>query len=180
VLDLAKIESGKLEISLEDVFVDDILKQSLVLIDSQARANKIKVVDLVTGNGLFVKADPTRLKQVFLNLLSNAVKYNCENGQIKIECDNIDDQRLRISISDTGLGLSNDAIAKLFTPFERLDADNTIEGTGIGLVITKRLVEKMNGTIGVESSQDRGSTFWIELIKPHIVNESIQQYAADK
>lgn len=165
VLDLARIESGRLDISLEDVSIDDLLKQSVALINSQARVNKIEVVDKVSGNDYMVKADSTRLKQVLLNLLSNAVKYNREHGQIRIDSEYADPQRLRICISDTGSGLTAEAIARLFTPFERLDVENHIEGTGIGLVITKHLVEKMGGSIGVESQPGKGSTFWFELTR---------------
>ena len=100
---------------------------------------------------------------MFLNLLSNAVKYNHEQGTITLDSDIIDNQRLRISVTDTGDGLTGNAIAKLFSPFERLNATNT-EGTGIGLVITKSLVELIGGNIGVYSTKDAGSTFWIELI----------------
>jgi len=110
-----------------------------------------------------VRADYARLKQVLLNLLSNAVKYNREKGLITLDCEITDMQRLRICVTDTGEGVSVEDITKLFSPFERLDAGSDIEGTGMGLVITKFLVELMGGVIGIESKKDEGSTFWIEL-----------------
>ncbi len=111
-----------------------------------------------------VRADYTRLKQVFLNLLSNAVKYNCDNGKINISCNNVDNNQLRINISDTGSGLSTEQQSDLFKAFNRLGLENSeLEGTGIGLVITKKILELMGGNIGVSSKLDKGSTFWIEL-----------------
>jgi signal transduction histidine kinase len=100
---------------------------------------------------------------VLLNLLSNAVKYNNENGRITLNCEIIDKQRLRICVSDTGDGLSETEIEKLYMPYERLDADINIEGTGIGLVITNTLAELMGGATGVFSTKGEGSTFWVEL-----------------
>jgi len=109
-------------------------------------------------------ADAMRLKQVLLNLLSNAVKYNKAGGNIRIKCDTTNHQQVRISVSDSGAGLSQEQQAVLFEPFERLDADKkAIPGTGIGLALSKRLVELMGGSIGVESELGKGSTFWIEL-----------------
>jgi len=111
-----------------------------------------------------VKIDRIRFKQIMLNLLSNAVKYNSENGVITIDCQSANNQTLRISVTDTGPGLSEDMQARLFTSFERLDAEETgVEGTGIGLVITKKIVEMMNGEIGVSSRIGEGSTFWVEF-----------------
>ena len=163
VLDLAKIESGKMEVSMEKVHIDELLKQCITLIGTQAKARRIEIIDHVSSNGYIVKADFTRLKQVLLNLLSNAVKYNQESGHITINSEINDNQRLRISIMDTGKGISEEEIEKLFTSFERLDTANNVEGTGIGLVITKHLLELMDGTIGVESTPGKGSTFWVEL-----------------
>ncbi len=163
VLDLAKIESGKLEIFMWEVGVDEIMRQSLALIKPQLIARQIKLTDNICGKGYIVHADAIRFKQVLINLLSNAVKYNCENGCITVDSEVIDKQRLRISIKDTGKGLTKQDISKLFMSFERLDKENTVEGAGIGLVITKNLVELMGGTIGVESTPGKGSTFWVEF-----------------
>ena len=128
-----------------------------------ADARHLTLIDNISGKGYLLQVDFTRLKQVMLNLLSNAVKYNADNGTITLDCTEIDKQRLRISITDTGKGLTNEDMAKLFTSFERLDAKLNVEGTGIGLVITKNLVELMGGSIGMESALGEGSTFWIEL-----------------
>ena len=165
VLDLSRIESGKFEISMEDVFLDDVVKKSLSLISSQAKDRQIEIVDKLSSSGYVVRADYTRVKQVLLNLLSNAVKYNSENGQITLEAVQSESKpdRIIISVADTGKGLTEDEVSKLFTPFERLNEGDNTEGTGIGLVITKHLIEQMSGSIGVDCMPDEGCTFWIEL-----------------
>ena len=174
VLDLARIESGKMEVSMEEVSVDDVLRQSISLIASDAKVRQLSFVDHVSGDGYTVHADFTRLKQVFLNLFSNAVKYNREQGSITVNGEVVGEQRLRISIADTGEGLSEDDIAKLFTPFERLNNTNVVDGVGIGLVITKHLVELMGGAIGVKSVLGKGSIFWLELGLFKAASESSQ------
>ncbi|HED16369.1 MAG TPA: PAS domain S-box protein [Gammaproteobacteria bacterium] len=163
VLDLAKIESGKLDISLEIVSVDDLLQQCLTMIQPQAKACQLEIIDLISKQGYYVQTDFTRAKQVLLNLLSNAVKYNCCQGRITLTSEVVDKNRLRIFVTDMGSGLTEAEIERLFTPFERIDSTNNIEGTGIGLVITKHLIELMGGTIGVKSTQGEGSTFWVEF-----------------
>ena len=163
VLDLAKIESGKLEVSMEKVHIDDLLSQCIALVSAQAEARQIELIDHISCNGYMIKADFTRLKQVLLNLLSNAVKYNHTQGSITLDCEIIDENRIRIRVTDTGDGLTEKEISKLFTSFERLNAENNVEGTGIGLVISKHLIELMGGSIGVESTPGEGSVFWVEL-----------------
>ena len=163
VLDLAKIESGKFDIKIDRVSMNEIMNQCLPLISQQAVSKGIELVDEISDKNILVYADVFRLKQVFLNLLSNAIKYNHENGTVTVSCLIVDDGNVRICISDTGKGLSEKDKLKLFTSFERLDAVNNVEGTGIGLVITKRLIELMNGRVGVDSSIGKGSVFWFEL-----------------
>lgn len=163
VLDLSIIESGKMEILIEEVPVNKLMQQCIAIIGSQAEARQLKIIDHVSSTGHRVQADVTRFKQVLLNLLSNAVKYNRDNGNITLTCKIIDRKRLRICIADTGEGLTEDNIANLFTSFERLNTTSNVEGVGIGLVITKHLIELMGGHIGVESTVGEGSVFWVEL-----------------
>lgn len=162
-MDLSKIESGKLEISTEDVVVNELLQNCFALIEPQIKSNNLKLVEHISGAKDVVKADYTRLKQVFLNILSNAVKYNYEGGSITINSKRVEGQRLRISIMNTGKGLKEEEIEELFVPFMRFDINNNIEGTGMGLTITKELVELMGGGIGVDSTPGESCTFWVEL-----------------
>jgi len=164
LLDLAQIESGEPDIEIEKVSLSKLLKQCITLVSTQAESRHIQIIDNVSSNHYFVKADSTRLKQVLLNLLSNAVKYNNENGRITLDSELIGEQRIRFSVIDTGKGLTKQEINKLFVPFERLGAGPKIEGVGIGLVITKHLIEVMGGAIGVRSGTDKGSAFWIEML----------------
>ena len=163
VLDLSKIEAGKLDITMQQVIIVDLIQQITMLIQPLAQSRNIKVINELTDNEYVVMADVVRLKQVLMNFLSNAVKYNRDNGSVFIRGYVTDKQRLRINITDTGYGLSEQEIDKLFTPFERLDNVNNVEGTGIGLVISKHLVELMGGEIGVDSNKGVDCTFWIEL-----------------
>lgn len=168
VLDLAKIESGRLDMNIESVDVCMLIRQCLTLINGQARRRGIELIDnnrqeAMTCHGFHVFADLIRLKQVFLNILSNAVKYNRENGRISISLETVEQQRLRIHFADTGHGLSGDEISQLFTPYNRLKADNRIEGTGIGLVITRQLIELMGGKLDIASQLGEGSVFSVTL-----------------
>lgn len=175
VLDLSKIESGNLEVSLEKIKLNSLLEECFTLINPIAIKQDIRVINHVTHDTTHtIIADYTRFKQIILNLLSNAVKYNRDSGSITISCDSVSTNYLRISITDTGLGLNTTQQEKLFKPFERVGAEATeIEGTGIGLVITKRLIELMGGVIGFESQPGRGSTFWVEI---KLAKDDTQQY----
>jgi signal transduction histidine kinase len=165
VLDLAKIEADKLELNLEEISLTFLIQNCLNLVQPLTLKNQIKLIDNSgMGHHTLVIVDKLRFKQVLLNLISNAIKYNRTAGSVTIATKLIQPQRLRISITDTGNGLSKEQIDKLFQPFERLTAKNSqIEGTGIGLCISKKLIEAMDGRIGVESEEGEGSCFWIEI-----------------
>jgi len=163
ILDLAKVESGTITLSMEPVALADILLECRTMIEPIAATRKVRVL-FPDVDGAVVMADRTRLKQVMLNLLSNAVKYNRDEGAVVLACDQPTPTRMRLSVQDTGNGLNPEQVASLFQPFNRLGQESgTQEGTGIGLVVTKRLVELMGGEIGVTSSPGVGSVFWIEL-----------------
>lgn len=163
ILDLAKVESGTVSLSLEPVALPAILQECRDMIAPLASQRGIGMA-FPEACPLNVLADRTRLKQILLNLLSNALKYNREQGQISIACASQPGGRVRISVRDTGMGLNSEQLALLFQPFNRLGQEGgTQEGSGIGLVVTKRLVELMDGNIGVASEAGVGSTFWIEL-----------------
>ncbi len=162
VLDLAQIESGLNDITLEKVNIKNLYDDTVPLISAAAENNKIQIIAEELPD-CFLLADPTRLKQIILNLLSNAVKYNVEGGSITIKLE-IFPTSFRFSVIDTGLGISSDKQQYIYEPFNRLGTENSgIEGTGIGLNITKKLVQLMNGTVGFTSEQGVGSTFWIEF-----------------
>jgi len=163
ILNLAQIESGNVSISLEPVDLREVLEECHALTRTASAQRGIRLV-FPMETTLSVNADRTRLKQVLLNLLSNAVKYNREHGAVIVECTPGDNGRIRVAVQDTGAGLTPEQLRSLFQPFNRLGLDkSTIEGSGIGLVLTKRLVELMGGTIGVHSTPGTGSTFWVDL-----------------
>src|SRR5947207_4773191 len=165
VLDLALIESGKVTLSPEPVSLAEVMLECRAMIEPQALQRGIGMTFPRFELPQFVSADRTRFKQVLINLLFNAVKYNRPQGTVTVECGpGLLPGSLRISVGDTGAGLRPEQIAQLFQPFNRLGKESGAEeGTGIGLVVTKRLVELMGGTIGAESTVGVGSVFWVEL-----------------
>ena len=166
ILDLAVIESGKLAVSHEPVLLISALRECQAMVESKATERHIHVTFLPFDPTWLVMADPIRVKQVLINLLTNAIKYNREHGTVEIGCSASRPEHLRISVRDTGAGLSVEKMAHLFEPFNRLGQEaGTEEGTGIGLVVSKQLIELMGGTIGVQSTVGVGSEFWIELMR---------------
>jgi PAS domain S-box-containing protein len=177
VLDIARIESGHIELSLEAVNVGEVLRESLALIRplAEERGIRVRIAGSELPGGGFgdahVLADRQRFRQVLLNLLSNAVKYNADGGQVVLDfvpSPNAEGGRMRLRVADTGPGIAADKQARLFTPFDRLGAEyGKVAGTGLGLALCKRLVETMGGAIGLEEKSDpvlgRGAVFWVEL-----------------
>ncbi|WP_342616405.1 PAS domain-containing protein [Rhodoferax sp. GW822-FHT02A01] len=167
ILDLSSIESGKLALSLEPVAISQVLADCQSLIAPQAERSGIQVNFPVLSDSLVATADPLRLKQVIVNLLSNAIKYNRVNGVVDVTVSSDAQQTLCIRVQDMGEGLSEEKMSQLFQPFNRLGQESKgTEGTGIGLVLTRRLTELMGGRVGVQSTMGVGSVFWIELRVP--------------
>jgi len=171
VLDLAKIEAGRIDLSLEAVGLLPLVEECIDLVQPLAAARNV-VLHKENLFGSAVRADRMRLKQALLNLLSNAIKYNAENGSVSISVLDSSGERVRLAVSDTGLGIPPERMYLLFQPFNRLGAENSeVEGTGIGLTITRRLIDRMGGSVGVKSQLGRGSTFWIDLPAEKILEE---------
>jgi PAS domain S-box-containing protein len=167
ILDLSVIESGKVSLSPESVSLPELMAECQAMMEPQAQKHGISMTfpRFADDHLFFVKADRTRLKQIIINLLSNAIKYNKEKGTVAVDCVVIAPGRIRISVTDTGAGLTPEKLAQLFQPFNRLGQEaGGVAGTGIGLVVTKRLAELMEGVLGVESTVGVGSVFWCELI----------------
>jgi PAS domain S-box-containing protein len=168
ILDISGIDSGQMTLSVTSVSVNELLEEALSFIGAWARDRDVELKwTAPPGRNWQVLADARRLKQVFLNLLSNAVKYNRPAGTVTVEClptPSTQAPALRVCVKDTGFGLTADKIARLFTPFDRLGAELTgVEGTGLGLAYSKRMITAMGGTLGLESIIGTGSTFWVDL-----------------
>lgn len=177
VLDLSRIESGRMAISPEAVELADLAADALDLIRPLATDRSIRLTANLGTCHRHVMADRQRLKQVVLNLLSNAVKYNRDGGEVEVSCVRGQEGRLRLQVTDTGPGIPEKLLDKLFEPFERLGAEQgVIEGTGLGLALSKQLVELMDGEIGVATREGKGSTFWVEL---SVVEEPQDEIAAE-
>ncbi|ABK43553.1 PAS/PAC sensor hybrid histidine kinase [Magnetococcus marinus MC-1] len=166
VLDLAKIEENRISLKMAPVHVQEVIREAVALVTPMANRKGIRLYHGM-GEGVCercdVQADRTRLKQILINLATNGVKYNREGGEVEISCRLAEAGRARIEVRDTGIGIAALKQGDIFEPFHRLVEDGTIEGTGIGLSIVKRLVEAMGGTLGLESQEGQGSRFWFQL-----------------
>jgi PAS domain S-box-containing protein len=168
VLDIAKIEAGRISLSIESFDINDIIQEMIDTVSLNALLKQINIqTDFYQSTSSFVSADKQRLKQVLLNFINNGIKYNNEKGLIIIKTERINylnGSMIRTSIIDNGIGIAKENLEKLFHPFERIGAENyESEGTGLGLAVVKKLVEIMQGNVGVDSQPDVGSTFWFEL-----------------
>ncbi len=167
VLDIARIEAGRVELSLEPVRVSDALTETLDLIRPLANERGVTLDAVMDDHPLYqghVMADRQRFKQVLLNLFSNAVKYNQQGGSVSITFEVAEGGRLRLTVADTGVGIAPENLARLFVAFDRLGAEHsTVQGTGLGLALSKRLIDAMGGSVGVESTLGHGARFWVEL-----------------
>lgn len=165
VLDIGRIDAGEIDLLLESVRVGDVIAEAVDLTQLLAVERDVEVSGDFFASELHVMADRQRLKQVVLNLLSNAIKYNRAGGTVTLACQAVDDGRARIAVTDTGPGIAPENLDRLFAPFDRIGAERNaaVAGTGLGLSVSKRLVEAMGGTLDVNSQLARGSTFWLEL-----------------
>jgi PAS domain S-box-containing protein len=179
VLDIARVEAGHLELSLEPITLDEIVPGSCALVRPLAAERGIRLYENIQGNihvldSVCVLADRQRLQQVLINLLSNAIKYNRQGGQVEVSCEQPRDGWTSIAVQDTGPGISPQDLPRLFMPFERLNAStSSIEGTGLGLVLSQRMVTAMGGTLNVQSTLGQGTTFTIELPQVASLEETI-------
>lgn len=172
VLDISRVESGHISVELQAVSFAEVIAECVRIVTPQANDSGISIA-VVEGDDHLVLADEQRLTQVVLNLLSNAIKFNSERGTVRINCARRDDM-VRLSVTDSGPGIDPSLQPRLFTAFDRLDADiKGISGTGLGLALSKSLMEAANGTIGVKSAPGCGSTFWIELPSTDVERSSV-------
>ena len=162
ILDISKIEAGKYEINIEMASVFDICEECVSLITPLANKKHVTLINEISEDNCTIASDKKALKQIFINLMSNAIKYNRPEGQVTIKSV-LDNDKLVISIIDTGMGIPEDLHDGLFNAFERVETDPGIEGVGIGLAVTKGLVTLLGGKIDVESVEGEGSHFWVEL-----------------
>jgi len=163
LIDLARIEAGKLDVVLEPVALRAVLEESVDMVRPMLLAQRIDLQVNSCARSVRVQADMVRLRQVLINLLSNAIKYNRAQGSVRIDCA-LEDGSVRVSVSDTGPGIAPEKHERMFSPFDRLGAERgRVEGAGIGLVITRRIVEAMGGRIGFDSAPGAGSVFWVTL-----------------
>ncbi|MDH5407620.1 MAG: PAS domain S-box protein [Gammaproteobacteria bacterium] len=174
VLDLSQIETGKLTVNLESVLLDDVVKASINEVEAQAEHRAINIIDKIEDKDLTVVGNNERLKQVLSSLLSNGIKHNKEAGQVFIGTSIESNGYLKISVTDTGPGLTEEQIENIFKPFSRQNKNQDIQGVGVGLAISKHLIEIMGGRLGVESKLNVGSTFWVELSLADINKKNIQ------
>jgi PAS domain S-box-containing protein len=182
ILDLTAIEAGRVTIVQEALSLAVIFKECQEMLELQAQQRRIRMI-FPLDSLLYVYADKIRLKQVMINLLTNAIKYNRVSGSVLVQCMMSGTDRVRISIKDTGQGLSQEQVAQLFQPFNRLGQETSgTAGNGIGLIVSKQLVALMDGTIGVESKVGVGSLFWFELTVsnvPELVSESMDKFGVN-
>lgn len=174
ILDLSMVESGNMTISISDVSLARVMYESISLVQHKLDFRHIKIHNLISeDDDLTLRVDETRLKEVLVNLLTNAVKYNSDNGLVSIGYKKIGKNNIRIHVSDTGKGLSDEEQVQIFEPFNRLGAEYTdIEGVGIGLSISRKLMEMMDGSISIESNKGQGTTFYLDFpIGKRIENE---------
>jgi len=163
ILDFAKIEEGMIDLSVENVVPSDVFNSCLPIIDQMTRERSIEYKG-IKGSGKSIRVDPFRLKQILINFISNAIKYNKEGGGLEFGCYEVPGNRVRVYVSDTGLGIPENSKDRVFQSFDRLRIEDTdVPGSGIGLSISKKLAEYMGGQIGFESELDVGSTFWVEF-----------------
>lgn len=188
ILDLSKVEAGALSLNPIEVRVDEIIDECFKLTVSMAVQNRVSLRSAHINEGVMseglcqhtILVDRLRFKQVMLNLISNAIKYNVENGFVSVYCQTLENDFIRVTVEDTGKGIAPEKQARLFTAFERLGAeDQAIEGTGIGLVLSKKLIEEMGGQIGFKSQKESGSLFWVDLplveVQSHQDNVDLNQ-----
>jgi PAS domain S-box-containing protein len=167
VLDLSKVEMNQTDIHIESIDLQAITSEIATLMQPEAEKASISIINQIDSTvPIKINADPNKLKQVLLNLVSNAVKYNIDNGSVTLSCENSQSDFVRINVTDTGKGIPKESLAAVFEPFNRLEQTNSaILGTGIGLTISKQLVELMDGHIGVYNNKDKGLTSWVEFPK---------------
>lgn len=163
ILDIALVESGQILLTQDVISLSSLLCECQELVEPQATQRDIRVDFSCAIQPYFVRADHTRLKQVIINLLTNAIKYSHVGGIVVVSSASIESGRVRISIKDYGPGLSQEKINRLFEPFNRLGQEHITEGTGVGLVVSKRLINLMGGVIGLDTAVGEGSVFWVEM-----------------